>query len=140
MSEDGLTQKLNSLDAKEESLEKTFKKREHWMSVTQFTQWALALALMAAGAIFTWGGKQTEKDIRVQNIRDDFSKHEIEANKLHQDMASLIRGHSEEIRKTNERIVEFRTQLNAMDQRIDSNAKETDRKLDLVIQIIRGQK
>jgi len=140
VSEDELTQKLNSLDAKEESLEKTFKKREHWMTVAQFWQWVLALVLVGAGGLMTYGGKQVEKQAEIQGMKDNLSRFEVKTIELTQSLDSNDKRHDAQIKAINDNYLTFKAQLEALDKKVDANAKEVDRKLDLVIQMIRGQK
>jgi len=140
VSEDELTQKLNSLDAKEESLEKTFKKREHWMAVAQFWQWVLALVLVGAGGLMTYGGKQVEKQAEIQGMKDNLSRFEVKTIELTQSLDSNDKRHDAQIKAINDNYLTFKAQLEALDKKVDANAQETDRKLDLVIQMIRGQK
>ena len=140
MSDKDLLQELENIEAKQDSLTQTFKKREHWMTTIQFWQWMLGLVLLGAGGLITYGGKQVEKQAEIQGMKDNLSRFEVKTIELTQSLDSNDKRHDAQIKAINDNYIMFKAQLEALDKKADANAKEVDRKLDLVIQMIRGQK
>lgn len=99
------------------------------------------VSLVSAGTwLYATGGKQIEKQIEVQGIKDNQSKLEAKTIELYQSLNANDKRHDAQIKAINDSHINLSARLEALDKKVDANAKETDRKLDLVIQLMKGQK
>lgn len=130
---DDLKQATVSVEAKE----------KRWVFNFTAIQFAgfIFVSLVTAGTwLYATGGKQIEKQVEVQGIKDNQTRFEAKIIELTQSLDSNDKRHDAQIKAINDNYITFKAQLEALDKKVDANAKETDRKLDLVIQMIKGQR
>jgi len=118
-------------------------KEKRWAFKFTAIQFAgfIFVSLVTAGTwLYATGGKQIEKQVEVQGIKDNVSRLDVEKTRLIQSLDANDKRHDAQIKAINDNYIKFKAQLEALDKKVDANSKEVDRKLDLVIQLMRGQK
>jgi len=118
-------------------------KEKRWAFKFTAIQFAgfIFVSLVSAGTwLYATGGKQIEKQVEINGIKDAQTKLEAKTIELYQSLDANDKRHDAQIKAINDNYIKFKAQLEALDKKVDANSKEVDRKLDLVIQLMRGQK
>ena len=118
-------------------------KEKRWAFKFTAIQFAgfIFVSLVSAGTwLYATGGKQIEKQVEVQGIKDNVSRLDAEKTRLIQSLDGNDKRHDAQIKAINDSYITFKAQLEALDKKVDANAKDLDRKLDLVIQLMKGAK